>query len=96
MEFLHDWQVSEPLTFQRFGFKIQKRGACEASRVNRFAEYTGTDEATKTVLSTHGRKWADFPHSFWTVPEQEGSLSFEASPTTRLVAMYMDAKCDDA
>lgn len=96
MDGLHEWQQRDPSRFRRLGFRIHKKGAREASRVERFFSYAGVDEATKHVLRTYAQPWLEKPLTFWSRPQQGATMgSFMWSPA-QLVSFYVNAKYDDA
>ncbi|KAK3650471.1 hypothetical protein LTR56_006176 [Elasticomyces elasticus] len=96
LETLHVLQQAEPRRFRSSKFKIQKKGHREDSRVQNFSTYSGPDLMTHKVLEGSAGKWMQNPITFWSNPGQESGDPSSRCPPAQLVALYINAKCDDA
>ncbi|KAK3632223.1 hypothetical protein LTR56_016464 [Elasticomyces elasticus] len=93
LEILHNLQRTQPGRFGGLGYKIQKTGYREESRVKNFFSYDGPDTVTRNILAAYANSWAQYPRSFW----QHSTVTtvYDVSPA-RLVELYINAQCDDA
>lgn len=73
-------------------YTIQKRGARDSSRVEKFSTYTWPDPTTRWILATSSVQWTQNPLSFWTPPGQP--VESRATPG-ELIKFYINAKCED-
>jgi len=92
LEQLYSRQQNSKEMFRGSKYKIQKRGARDRCRVEKFSTYSGPDDTTRWILASYSLQWTRDPLSFWQPPSHAVK---SVAPPGELIKFYINANCED-